>query len=217
MKKLIVVAVALVGLATITNAQSQKGFSISVKGTPSATWMNNKNDKDNKITDFKPMFGTSFGIGAGYNFNKNLGVELDALYSLQGRTYEVAGVDNKQKLNYIKVAPMFTYTIPTNSFVSFVGKVGPQLSILTDSEITDNDGNSVKKDMNEQYEDVTFGGVANIGAQFQLNKNIFLTTGLRYDMDFTNAENKNHSLYPAGRKTTTNSTAGLEVGLKFKL
>lgn len=217
MKKIVVTALALVSIFTITNAQSQKGFSLSVKGTPSATWMNNKTDKDNSVSDFNPMYGTSFGIGAGYNFNKNIGVELDALYSMQGRSIKTAGLEHKQKVNYVKLAPMFTYSIPTNSFVSLIGKVGPQLSILTDSEITDNDGNSVKKDMNEQYEDVTFGGVANIGAQFQLNKNIFLTTGLRYDMDFTNAENKNHSLYPAGRKTTTNSTAGLEVGLKFKL
>lgn len=217
MKKLIVAAVAIFGLATITNAQSQKGFSLSVKATPSATWMNNKTDKDNSVSDFNPMYGTSFGIGAGYNFNKNIGVELDALYSMQGRSIKTAGLEHKQKVNYVKVAPMFTYTIPTNSLVSFVGKVGPQLSILTDSKITDDDGNSVKKDMNEQYEDVTFGGVANIGAQFQLNKNIFLTTGLRYDLDFTNAENKNHILYPSGRKTTTNSSAGFEVGLKFKL
>ena len=112
---------------------------------------------------------------------------------------------------------MFTYTIPTSGIVSIVGKVGPQLNILTDSKLTDKDGNSITKDMNDQYESVTLGGVANIGAQFQLTKSLFLTTGLRYDMDFTNAENKNFGEYPSGRNTTLNSTAGLEVGLKVKL
>ena len=217
MKKLIVAALAVIVFGTINETKAQQGFSISVKGTPSATWMNNKNDRDNKIADFNPLFGTSFGVGAGYNFNQNIGVETDVLYSLQGRRYEIAGIENNQRVNYIKVAPMFTYTIPTRGFVSFVGKVGPQLSILTDSKITNDDGDAIHKNMNDRYKDVTFGGVANLGVQFRLANKVFLTTGLRYDLDFTNAENKNHSEYTSGRKTTTNSTAGLEVGLKYKL
>lgn len=217
MKKAIIAAVAFFSLTTINNAQAQSGFSFSVKGTPSVTWMNNSNDKDNILTEFNPMFGASFGIGAGYEFGKNLGVELDALYSLQGRGLKTLGVESKQKLSYVKIAPMFTYTIPTQGIVSFVGKIGPQLSILTDSKLTDEDGNSIKEDMNDQYESVVLGGVANIGAQFQLTKNLFLTTGIRYDMDFTNAENEDFGEFPTGRKMTTNSTAGLEVGLTVKL
>lgn len=217
MKKILIATVAFFSLAAVNNAQAQTGLSFSIKGTPAVTWMNNSNDRDNNATEFNPMFGASFGIGAGYEFNKNLGVELDALYSLQGRSFKTAGVESKQKVNYVKIAPMFTYTIPTSGIVSIVGKVGPQLNILTDSKLTDKDGNSITKDMNDQYESVTFGGVANIGAQFQLSKSLFLTTGLRYDMDFTNAENKDFGEYPSGRNTNLNSTAGLEVGLKVKL
>lgn len=217
MKKILIATVAFFSVAAINNAQAQSGVSFSIKGTPAATWMNISNDRDNSTTEFDPMFGASFGIGAGYEFNKYIGVELDALYSLQGRSFKTAGVESRQRVNYVKVAPMFTYTIPTSGIVSFVGKVGPQLSILTDAKYSDKDGNTIKEDMKDQYESVTFGGVANIGAQFQLSKSLFLTTGLRYDMDFTNAENKDFGEYPSGRNTTLNSTAGLEVGLKVKL
>lgn len=217
MKKIIVAALAVISIGTINEVKAQQGFTLSVKGTPTATWMNNSDDRDSKFTEFNPMFGASFGVGVGYYLNKNFGFETDVLYSIQGRSIEVAGVKSYQKVNYIKAAPMFTYTIPTKNFVSFIGKVGPQLSALTDSKITNEDGDVIQKDMNDRYADVTIGGVVNMSAQFQLNKNIFLTTGLRYDLDFTNAENEDYSGYPSVRATTTNSTAGLEIGLKYKL
>ncbi|MBS1644833.1 MAG: porin family protein [Bacteroidetes bacterium] len=217
MKKIIIATIALLSVAVSNEAHAQKGLSFSIKGTPSATWMNNADDKDNNVIEFSPMLGVSFGVGAEYQITNNIGVALDALYSLQGRSFEAAGLERNQKVNYFKVAPMFTYTYPLNNIVSFVGKVGPQVSILTDSKLTDNDGNSIKSDMNEEYESIAMGGVANLGAQFNLTKNWSLTTAIRYDMDFTNAEKEDFILHKSGRSTTLNSTAGLELGLKYRL
>jgi opacity protein-like surface antigen len=217
MKKFLIAAVTILSLSGINNVQAQQGFSFSVKAAPQMSWLQNQNDNDNSQLDIKPLFGSSFGLGAGYNFTPNLGIGLDVLYSMQGSKYEANGAEFKQKVDYVKVPLLFTYTSNPSAMVSFFSKVGPQLSFLTNSKLTNGDGDKIIEDMNERYEKVTFGGVANAGAQFRLSQNIFLTTGLRFDYDFTNAEDKNYNLYPAGREATHNMTAGLEVGLKYKL
>ena len=46
---------------------------------------------------------------------------------------------------------------------------------------------------------------------------LYLTTLVRFDYDFTNAEDDTFSGYTAGRAKTYNSTIGLEVGLKYMI
>ena len=55
------------------------------------------------------------------------------------------------------------------------------------------------------------------GFSLPLSKNIYLNTGLRFDYDFTNAEDDSYRGYTAGRAKTYNSSLGLEVGLKYQL
>jgi outer membrane protein W len=216
MKKILLSAALILSVAAFNETFAQKGFSVSVKGTPHFSWLQNSDDNDNSSYNRKATFGTNFGIGAGYNFTNNLGIGMDALYSFQGQKYELSGTEYRQKLQYLKVPVMFTYNTDATRKISFIGKVGPQLSFLTNSELSDNNGNKIA-DTKEQYKDVTFGAAAVAGAQYHLDKNLFLTTALRYDYDFTNAENKDYAGYAAGRSNTYNTTLGLEVGLKYML
>jgi len=198
-------------------ANAQKGFSLSAKATPQLSFLQNKDDNDNSILDRKATFNTNFGIGAGYNFTERSGVGMDVLYSLQGQRYEINGVEIKQKVNYVKVPVYFSYNGDASKTISFIGKVGPQASILADSKLTNKDGDEINPDTKDRYKDVTFGAMAAAGAQFKLNKKLFLTTTTRFDYDFTNAEDDSYRYYPAGRAKTYNMTAGLEVGLKYLL
>lgn len=207
------VAVALMGITT--NAGAQKGFNLSVKGTPQFTWLQNEDDSDNSQLDRKATFKTNFGIGAGYHFTKNYGVGLDVLYSLQGQKYEVNGAELTQKLDYLKVPVYFTYNTDPSKKVSFVGKLGPQVSFLTNAKLEGVDGNEL--DNKEVYNDVTVGGMANAGVQFRLSTNLFLQTGLYFDYDFTNAEDEDYVDYNNGRASTHNMGAGVQVGLKYQL
>ncbi len=59
--------------------------------------------------------------------------------------------------------------------------------------------------------------LAAAGAQFKLQPKVYITTAVRFDYDFTNAEDKDYPGYTAGRSKTYNSTAGLEVGLKYMI
>jgi hypothetical protein len=134
---------------------------------------------------------------------------------LQGQRYEANGVETNQKVNYVKIPLYFSYNTDARKPISFLGKIGPQLGILTDSKLADKDGDDINSDTKERYSDITFGGMAAGGVQFKLNKSLFLTTLARFDYDFTNAEDDGYAFYPSGRAKTYNMTTGLEVGLKY--
>jgi hypothetical protein len=217
MKKYVFAALAMAALIMTNNGYAQQGFSINVKATPQFSFLQNGDDKDNSSLSKKATFNAAFGIGAGYNFTGKTGIGLDVLYSLQGQHYERSGVETNQKLNYIKIPVYFAYNTDAVKPVSFLAKVGPQLSLLTSAKVADGDGNEVVGDNKDAYESATFGGVVGAAMQFRLNKSLALTTTARFDYDFTNAENNSYRSYPAGRATTHNMTTGLEIGLKYNL
>jgi len=217
MKRIFLAALAVAALMTNNEANAQQGFSLSVKATPQVSFLQNEDDNDNSILDRKATFNANFGIGANYNFTKRSGIGMDVLYSLQGQRYEINGTETKQKINYVKIPVYYSYNGDASKTVSFIGKVGPQVSILTDSKLTDKDGEDINADTKDRYNDVTFGAMAAAGAQFKLSNKVFLTTMTRFDYDFTNAEDDSYHYYPAGRAKTYNGTLGLEVGLKYLL
>lgn len=202
-------------MAMTINVNAQKGFNLSVKATPEFSFLLNKDDNNNNLYDSKATFNTNFGIGGGYNFTKNMGVAIDALYSLQGQKYKLSGKNYNQKIAYIKVPVYYTLNSNPEKPISFSGKIGPQVSFLTTSKLTNDNGKDLVANTNDRYEKATFGGAALAGIQIKLQRDIFLTTGVKFDIDFTNAEDKNYALYPAGRAKTYNMTSGLEVGLKY--
>jgi hypothetical protein len=216
MKRIFLAVLAVAALMN-NEANAQKGFSLSVKATPQISFLQNDDDFENTSLLAKATFNTSIGIGAGYNLTNRLGVGLDVLYSLQGKRYEIYGVETKQKINYVKIPVYFSYNGDASRSLSFIGKVGPQVSILADSKLVDKDGEDIIPDTKDRYNDVTFGAMAAAGPQFKLNNKVFLTSMLRFDYDFTNAEDDSYHYYPVGRAKTYNGTLGLEVGLKYLL
>ena len=207
----------MIMMAMTTNVNAQKGFNLSVKATPQFSFLLNKDDNDNNLYNSKATFNTNFGIGAGYNFTKNIGVAIDGLYSMQGQKYELSGEEYNQKVNYVKVPVYFTYNTNPQKSISFSGKIGPQVSFLTTSKLTNDDGKDLVGDTNDRYEKATFGGAAEAGIQLRMDRNLFLTAGVKFDVDFTNAEDKDYTSYPSGRAETYNMTSGLEVGFKYFL
>jgi hypothetical protein len=202
-------------MAMATNVNAQRGFNVSVKATPQFSFLLNKDDKNNEHYHRKATFNTNFGIGAGYGFTKSIGVALDALYSLQGQKYMLGEKQYNQKVNYIKVPLYFTYNSNAAKLISLSGKIGPQLSFLSTSKLTFDNGKDSVGNTNAHFEKATFGGAAEAGIQLRMNRNLFLITGVRFDVDFTKAVHNDYALYPGGKAKTYNMTSGLEVGLKY--
>ena len=206
-----------VGVLLMNVAHSQKGLSITLKSTPQFSFLNNETDENNSRYDRRSTFNDNFGVGAEYIFNNTAGVGIDLLYSNQGQKYTLENRKFKQELNYLKVPVYFIW--PSNPFkaVSFLGKIGPQVSFLTSAELENTTSGRIEDDSKNRYNPVTFGGVANTGAQFRLSQAWYLATTLRFDYDFTNAEDDERMGFPAGRDDTRNSTVGLELALRYHL
>jgi Outer membrane protein beta-barrel domain len=215
MKKIFIYLFAFTGLMTTYKASAQKGFSISVKGIPQFSLLENTDDNNNSNYTEKTTFNGSFGLGGGYNFTDNMGVGVDVLYSLQGQRYNLSGRDFNQMNNYIKIPLYFSYNTDPSKKISFIGKLGPQLSFLTTSKLEDNDGKTINGNTKNQYQTSTFGAMISAGAQYELNSNLYLTAAWRFDYDFTNAEDTKYIGYASGRAYTHNMASGLEVGLKY--
>lgn len=214
MKKILITALLIAGLSNI-KVNAQQGFSVSVKATPQFSFLQNKDDRNNSSYNNKVTINPGFGIGADYGFHNHLGVGFDALFSFQGQRYTLNNIEYDQKVNYLKIPVYFTYNSGAAKPISFIGKIGPQVSFLSDANFADKDGNKIIADTKDRYKTATFGGAAVAGAQYKLGKQTFLSTALRFDYDFTNAEDDTYSGYTFGRAKTYNSTLGLEVGLEY--
>jgi len=217
MKKIFIYGFALGTLVLSNTVIAQKGFSLSLKATPQFSFLQNKDDDNNNNYNQKGTFNSNFGIGGTYNFTDRTGVGVDLLYSLQGQRYDLNDKPFNQKNQYIKVPVYFSYNTDPSRQVSFVGKLGPQVNFLTNSKLDDGDGHDIIDDTKNRYESTTFGAMASAGVQYKLNPSLYLNSAVRFDTDFTNAEDNDYSGRISGRRDTHNRTAGLEVGLKYML
>ena len=217
MKNFIIPILVAGGLLIAGDTKAQEGFSFSLKATPQFSSMENKDDNNNNAFSRKTALNGNAGIGIGYNFTSTVGVGADAVYSFQGRRYELDGSKYYQKNAYVKVPVYFTYNTDPSKWISFIGKLGPQVSFLADSKLHDNDNHSIKSNTKSAYKSVTYGGMALAGTQFRMSSHTYLTTAWRFDGDFTNAEETVTSPDGGSRAKSYNLTSGLEVGVKYVL
>lgn len=215
MKKVFTCAIVLLVFAIFNKADAQKGFSVSIKGGSQLNYLHNTDDNDKSNFKSKTFIGGNIGVGVGYNFTERVGIATDVSYSIQGRRYEMNGVEFRQKMNYVKVPVMFSYNSDPYKKISFSGKIGPQVSFLAQSKLADDDGHIIIEDTKDNFNSVTFGAVTNIGMQYKIGPRLYMTSGLRIDYDFTNAEDDIVAGYPAGRASSHNSTIGFQSGLKY--
>jgi hypothetical protein len=146
MKKNFTFIMISVGVLSMNVAHSQKGLSITLKSTPQFSFLNNETDENNSRYDRRSTLNNSSGVGAEYIFNNTAGVGIDLLYSNQGQKYTLENRKFKQELNYLKVPVCFIW--PSNPFkaVSFLGKIGPQVSFLTSAELENTTSGRIEDD-----------------------------------------------------------------------
>jgi hypothetical protein len=124
------------GMLLIGSMWAQEGaISIGAVLLPQSTWLLNQDDSDaGPELDYEVTWGFAGGISASYNFNDQLGVGLDVLYSNQGQKYKgtQSGISYTAKatLNYLKLPLLFRFNSDPNSVVQFNAFLGPQFSFL---------------------------------------------------------------------------------------
>lgn len=222
----------------ISYVKAQEGFRLGVEGTPQMNWLMNKDDQDNSKFDPQSTYGAAFGISGQYGFTPDMGLGLNVLYSFQGQKYKWNGAERSKRVEYIKIPLMYLVHIDVGSDMLFIGKIGPQLGLLTNAKLVDKDWNNIVSDHKAAYMDYDIGAVASAGMGFKLSDNVMLDAALRFDYSFTDAEDKDYTRnindpFPAAasnggtasgasaivnntnRATTSNMTAGLTVGFRY--
>lgn len=213
-KVTIILGIALFMLSGI-EINAQKGFNLSVHIAPQNSWLINADDYDDNGFEYKALVLPAFGIGATYNFTDNLGAGLEFNYSMQGQKSSYLDIETTTRLDYLKIPILFHYnTSPANKLM-LSANVGPQFNILTDARLLDEDGEELSDDISEAYMDMTFGALVSIGLEYKLTDKINFFSLLKYDLDFTNAEDEESIFYQDDRAITLNSSLGLQMGLKF--
>ena len=135
------------------------------------------------------------------------------------------------ELNYVKLPVMLAINTDKSQPVFFTMLVGPQLNFLQGVAMevnkTDLDFPHTNVKPMDLYKSVTFNGVLAVGVGFNICPKLILSTRLRLDYGFNDVEKKDvmvsynggnsERFYSADRQTTTNVSAGLMIGLDFKL
>ena len=228
---LLATIIATIALVSTKNADAQQGIQIGIEGTPQMSWIINNDDQTNQQFEYQNTLSGSFGISGQYGFTKNMGIGLNALYSIQGQRFKLSGIERTKQIEYLKIPLMFNYNYEFNNDIKFIGKIGPQLGVLTNAKLIDKDGGDIVGNHKEAYEDYDFEGVIYAGIGYKINENIYIDASLRFDYGFTDAENKNYtkninnpyeliktngySTNNNSRKFANNITSGLSFGIRY--
>lgn len=158
-KKITLVAIAVVAISTATFAQLQFG----VKGGL------NLANLSGDVSDTKMKIGFMVGGFASYEVNEQLSVQPELMFSQAGCKYDIGSDTYKINLNYIVLPVMVKY-----SFGDINLQAGPQIGFLLSAE---DDGEDIKDGMKS----VDFG--LNIGAGYQMDK---IGIEARYNLGLSN-------------------------------
>jgi len=217
MKKLVLIAAAF--LLTLPAAFAQKGLHFGVLGGNQGIYQINKEDSDSP--NFRAAFGwgSAFGVSFGYHFKDNVGVGTEILYSVQGVHLEGGGF---QRVNYVRIPVLLNFNSNPESVVMFVGKVGPEMGILTKSAVYL--GGLNLGETTPLYSKVEIAAVLGLGIAFNIKERYQIGLGLRLDYGLTDAidqdnlgviENPGYISIPNVDATYGNpefiSTSGLQV------
>lgn len=231
MKNSIITSAIALAIFVVTGVNSfgQKGLYIGIEGTPQFSRLFNADD--NRSDDFERFgtFNANFGITSHFGFTEYFGVGANLLYSFQGQRYGWRDMDLSKKLQYVKIPLTVDLRLPM-FFYTWYLKAGPQFAFLTNAKIDEWEGGEFVSDQGDAYLNMEFGGVVQIGSEFELSNQLSLDVAVRGDAGFTNAEDEDYSLnihnprdmvFPspggASRAMTSNMTLGISFGVKYKL
>jgi hypothetical protein len=147
MKKILLVFVCAVAIATTSEAQVRFGF----KG--GANFGNLTGD----IEGTKMKLGFNAGAVAKISINEAFSVQPELVYSNQGATAEEGDIDIKLHMNYINIPVMFQYNIS-----GFMLETGPQIGFLASAKAK---AEGESQDIKDMFKSTDFSWGIGIGYQ----------------------------------------------------
>jgi hypothetical protein len=243
MKNLVIAMILSISFAG--NAQDITDLQVGINLNPFFFTRINSNFPYNKDKQDLPN-GFGFGLTIEKNWNDSWGIKTGFEYSKQNEKYffDVVG-DNtsiKSSFEYYKtpITVQYYYRLKEKLFLTF--NQGIQFSFLKYYKTIAEDEYQIRTqtsdyseyisyqhpERNQYYSDegkmhkkTLFGIIGSIGLKGFLSDKISYSTNLRYEYDFTSADNfpyySDTSDWNDSEKTTHNLRIGLELGLQYHL
>jgi Outer membrane protein beta-barrel domain len=158
MKKLSVTLFIMVCLTIMSPAQRSRlnddsKFSVGIFGGLNIPRLSGGNDNP-LSSDYTSRSGVAFGLTSAWNFNSNIGLRVDLMYSSEGGkrngvqafdastynsmipagTYFYADYKNESILNYLEIPVMAKYSIQFNRSLKLFVNFGPYVGILLNAK-----------------------------------------------------------------------------------
>lgn len=177
MKKLLLVAAMALGSIGFVQAQ-EIDFGVQA-GLNIATLSGDDADDG----DIESRIGINVGVTGEYMFNQSIGLQIGAIYSQQGLTSDIEGVDSTFKLDYVNVPVLAKFYIAESGF-SF--DLGPQIGFLVNDEV-DVDGTEIDFDnLGIDTNGTDFGAVGGLNYKFKEGTTLEgASFGVRYLLGFS--------------------------------
>lgn len=193
MKKLALVFLAGMSIATAANAQFQFGIKA---GANFSTVNGSDVSGAGTLTDFNG--GAYFKLPV----TRHLAIQPELLYSWQGYEDNSGGLDAKQHFNYFNIPVLLKYTHFSGLFV----ETGPQFGVLTSANYK---ADGVSTDDKSYFNSADFSWIVGVGFKIPTTP---LSIDARYNFGISNIENTSGT---GGNGSVRNGS--FQIGLMLKL
>lgn len=222
---------------------SQSRLYFGLVGTGYNTWITNQQNYGRPDMDYMATFGGGGNLAIGFDFSKNIGLQVQVGYAKLGQNFEDTQVVNDTtymytrniKLNYLQVPLLFKYRT-NGEVVKFYVMAGPQFNFLlsanqtyykNDIKIEDQYQNPInsqweklgEEDITNHYTSFDIFGRADFGVDIKIIDNLFINTGISMAYGFTdiNAEDWRIDNSSGEYNPSHNIEIGFNVGINYAL
>jgi|GEM_PF-2741931 len=196
----------IVGMATKTLAQFG-GFTIGLERSPQLSWLHS----NDQLVKTSSAWGDNYGVLLEYNFPRRLGLSVNFIVARQKVGFQSEHVKYTLRNRYFKIPLMLTYIHDPLAQATFIGRIGPQVSLLNRSGVNNGEGySSTKQYMRES----TVGLAAYGGFRLFIVDMVALNFGVRVDQDFLemNKVSENGAFpLPKGKNASVSIVFGVNI------
>ena len=223
----IIFLVIILGIVLTGNTQNLSQWQIGLNVNP---FLFNRIEKSNILKNGKQNFPNGFGFGLTLekNWNEKFGIKTGVEYCTQNQLYifkynPIQQVGNNKidaTVSYFRIPVSLQYSKQLNDVYFITIGQGIQYSMLINFKVLEgfeNDSNLARRP-DEVYKNNLIGSISTIGIKRLLSERFFISLSVRYEIDFTKADNTFiHSFKDInfGTELGRNSRIGLEFGIQY--
>lgn len=222
MKRIVLITAIL--LSSI-GLYGQKGVHLGVDGSANLTFIVNQNNWGRAELEYAPTIGYTGGMALGYNFDRHFGLQAELKASKQGQKYHeenaaLVATTREIDLRYTHFPILVKYSGGGDYPIRFYMMAGPQFSFLRYARETfssDTMAQAIDHDVTERFENSDVQLVFDLGSDFTLWGNWYMSTGLRFNYGLKDINDPDWRIAPPGKfySASMNALGGVHVGVHY--